>query len=297
LKTFTTLSFLFFSLTSFAQFWGVGTQWNYTGDPIGIGFPNTLKIMKFTKDSIIENKSAYKLDGTTGCGFKPEYLLEDGKQMYYYFEGAFHLLYDFSLVAGDTLKIGTAFSDAWEYDGIDSLFFYIDSISYLPFDGEDLIVQHTRRAGGTDTMGVYLENAYVDFFSPWIEHIGAESGLFPHYGLCEIYSGLRCFQTASGEILNFTIAESCLINSTTTLANLDINIFPNPITHSFQIENPKGTRYDLRIYDLNGRLVDQYLQQQSSNQIYDQIQWPRGMYILVIERRGERAYHKMMKLE
>lgn len=296
MKTFTTLGFLLFSLTSFAQFWGVGTQWTYTGDPILNGFPNTLDIVTITEDTIIDNRTVYKLNGTCSCKFKPEYLSEEGKQMYYFYEGDFHLLYDFSLVAGDTLRISTTAVPDWMLEGIDSLLFAIDSVSLLPFNGENLVVQYARSVGGIDSMGVFFDEDVSEFYSPWIEHIGARNCLFP-MGLCEKFNKLRCFQTASGETLNFTIAESCLINSTTTLANLDISIFPNPIPHSFQIENPEGTTYHLRIYDLNGRLMDQQLNQQAIDQTYDQIEWPTGMYIIEIEKEGERAYQKMMKLE
>jgi len=301
MKTFTTLAFLLFSLTSFAQFWGVGTQWTYTNYPF-LPFPFDeieLKTMTLTKDTVIDNRTVYQLDGQCGCNFLPEYVSEDGQQMYYYYEGDFHLLYDFSLGAGDTLRTNTIFAQDWMFTGIDTLLFAIDSVKSIAFGGEDLKVQYGRSVGGIDTLGNFTTGGYTgaDFFSPWIEHIGAVNCLFPMTGICETFDELRCFQTPSGETLNFTIAESCLLNSTTTLANLDIKIFPNPITHSFQIENPEGTTYDLRIYDLNGRLIDQYLQQESFDQTYDQIQWTTGMYIIEIEKEGKRAYQKMMKLK
>ena len=294
MKIYTTFAFLLFSLTSFAQFWGVGTQWTYTDYPFTIG-DITLKTMTLTEDTIIDNRTVYKLDGTCGCHFLPEYLSEEGEKMYYFYKGAFHLLYDFSLVAGDTLRISTTSVPEWMLVGIDTLLFAIDSVSSLPFNGEDLIVQHTRSVGGIDSIGNYTFGlGYSDFNSPWIEHIGAKNCLFP-MGLCEEVDELRCFQTPSGETLNFTIAESCLLNPTNDLENLKLKIYPNPITESFQIENPEGNSYDLRIYDLNGRLIHQQLKERSANQTYDLVNQPPGMYIVEINQEGKKGYQKIIK--
>jgi len=74
-----------------------------------------------------------------------------------------------------------------------------------------------------------------------------------------------------------------------------INFFPNPATDQILIEITDLVDINLKIYDLQGMLIDERELNNSVTPI-EISKWASGVYLLVFEKDGEKAHRKLMKL-
>lgn len=72
-----------------------------------------------------------------------------------------------------------------------------------------------------------------------------------------------------------------------------LSIYPNPTKNSVIIDNPSGTKLDLKIFDLNGRLLYSTTVEASSQ--IDMSKYGRGLYIFYLDNGNERIYKKIIK--
>jgi len=72
-----------------------------------------------------------------------------------------------------------------------------------------------------------------------------------------------------------------------------LSIYPNPTKNSVIIENPSGAKLDLKILDLNGRILYSTTVEASSQ--IDMSNYGRGLYIFYLDDGNERIYKKIIK--
>lgn len=270
---------LFTATSSFGQFLGIGTEWSYTTYPFTGPDSIKLRTIRVIEDTLIDGKIVFEIEGDCGCNFYPRHLYQEGSKMYYYYEDEFHILYDFSLGAGDTLKINTAFGQEWMFPGVDTIYFPIKSVEEFTKNGIIFKVQLLDQAVPIlDSLGGVIEVPY--WGGRIIENIGSPQCLFPLCGVCECGGNFRCFHAGNGEVFNFTVGESCLLNPITTPTDLDLSIFPNPSSNFFQIENRTNEPYDLQVFNLQGKRMTRIIQESAINKTIYTDDWPTGIYIL-----------------
>ena len=209
---YTTL-FLSLILQASAQTIDIGTTWTYEENHF-FGFPlppGDQRVSKITVvgDTILDGEQYFILDGGCSCGENVKYIREEGDQTYIYYDGIKHLLYDYSLEAGDVLSIAAPFFSEISGGEQDSIKLKIDSVSTVIYDGTERIVQYVDR--------FYLDES--QYWSDWGRTFAQGLGsvdwcLFPQYGLCEGGTGaLRCISFGDGTDIKLTSDYDCNVVS------------------------------------------------------------------------------------
>ncbi|MCF8457016.1 MAG: T9SS type A sorting domain-containing protein [Bacteroidales bacterium] len=183
------------------------------------------------------------------------------------------LLYDFSLIVGDTFNYGSSLR-------------IIDSIT------NDLILY----PWGTGELNIELDGRRVFYLSDqngytidiWIEGIGSVSGIESNYsGGNDI---LLCHFNKAGDLdFHLNSDSSCygtFYLSVSEVNIFDVSIFPNPSSGSVHISGLQESPYQLAIYDISGKHILQM--QIESNETTIQLDGMRdGVYILVLRNQHE----------
>ena len=157
-------------------------------------------------DTIIDGERYSVIEGGCSCSGPVRYLRSEGLQMYVYHSDNKHLLYDFSLQAGDILSIATPYlSDSQQ----DSVKVRIDSVSRASINGADRIVQHVDPYYSDESA------FWADWGPQFMQGIGSMDWcLLPQFGLCEGGTGgIRCATYDDGSIVKFTADTECDIKS------------------------------------------------------------------------------------
>ncbi|MBN1186283.1 MAG: T9SS type A sorting domain-containing protein [Bacteroidales bacterium] len=83
---------------------------------------------------------------------------------------------------------------------------------------------------------------------------------------------------------------SAVTSGVEDVQDLSFFLYPNPASKEFSFNHPEGV-CSVKIYDINGRLV-QYFPQKSSYQIYG---LPKGLYFIIVEHADGRSRFKLKK--
>ena len=197
---FTAFCFLLVFSAS-AQSWSVGTSWYYQGYDWSPFPQNFIRVISITADTIIDGYPAYAIDGSCDCGLiEPKYIRREGDQVFAYVNGNFQVLYDYSLQAGDSLRVDYG-PDPAQY-----IVAYIDSVGYdyLP-NGDSLRVQYLRPFDPDD------HDHYGEWGDRIIENIGATYCMFPMWPTCDPpTSPLLCYETQSGVYFPLGATGTCM---------------------------------------------------------------------------------------
>lgn len=183
---------------------------------------------------------------------------EVGGKVYFYEDNAFRLMYDFTLNAGDASvfqvpKNRRFYSFACNDEGIyqirKEVEVFVDSVSFIENQGQQLKVLHTR------PMPYYFE---CHEFGVITERIGSEYGFFGQICMqcLEGFTGnVRCY---SDNLVDIKLSdEDCdfgINTSTFNLGNFDIDVYPNPAKNNLFIDSD----IDLSAYrltDLSGKVL------------------------------------------
>ncbi len=254
-----------------AQYFEVGMKWTYLhavgGPPAAYWKFNTIEIVG---DTIVDGEKRFVLDG--GCNCTPnqiKMISQENQKVYYYWNGEKRLLYDYSLVAGDTLMV-----KAPDTEGMpDSLFVYIESVTTKNIGGQDYQVQITDPD--------YFTGFGSDWGDNFIEGIGSYYWcLFPQEGLCEEGSFLRCVTYADGTTIKFTDEPDCYVLGTDDIELSGISIQPNPMDNRFFIENPDNHSFAIQIFNQQGQLMFAQKEIRSANQEVITKDWATGTYLV-----------------
>ncbi len=253
------------------------------------------------KDTVIENNLYYKVDITTcdlrECfnedivdgGFHTSYLREDVTkkkiyQRYIFYDTIDYLLYDFSLMPGDT------FNNGFYQMVLDSITDYADSnLDCFGFDDEIKIdtpkVFYFTEVGGLPRLIYSII---------WIEGIGSLAGLLENTsrwgggGIGFGAQSLLCHKNGQGtNLFRYTYCDfydnPCQLTSTKNTENqFTFHVFPNPTQDQITVELPDGRQnFSIRVYDLQGRAVVV-----SEESVIEVSHLPKGVYVVAVFEEG-----------
>src|SRR5687768_5761573 len=143
------------------------------------------------------------------------YLYEENDRIYIYEAEAdsFQVLYDFNLVAGDTITVID------DFEG--NSYFLIDSITTFQAGALALRIQHIHLIEGIHQLGTKI-----------YERIGSNGCLYPVITICDPGTGgLRCYEDDETGLLNFQVPEIVCdsvsaVNGAETMST--IKVYPSP---------------------------------------------------------------------
>lgn len=253
-----------------AQEWfPLGASWYYNQVILLEG--ETYSYFEVTDEVFINGKVCKIISGSCNCTMPGigGYFYQEGEKIYLYNPGiadSLRLLYDFTLVAGDTLT----------FKG-DSLFggdalFLIDSIALMQFGPETLRVQYLSDL-----------NFNIGWGSKIIERIGSNGCMYPQVNFCDPGTGgLRCYEDDEIGLINFQIPpRSCSYITAVddpSVASV-MNIYPNPATNIIHIHSEEPIEQLIIINNL-GISVDKISSLSTTEIELDIHSIPAGLYRL-----------------
>lgn len=260
-----------------------GNQWNIAVYPTFS--PNTssysVRIGEDTLvNSVLYNKLYYTHDTlNTNWAFSYSYVREDTTKKVFYKDGNANevLLYDFNLDINDT--------------------FPIESTCILQVIDIDTVVLNN----GEQRRRKRLVNKFYpeDGDQYWIDGIGSNFGVISHFGYCytDYPDGFLCFY-GNNELLFPESPPSCFITEIDKLPVSDqIHIYPNPLQHRLNIEDPGAHYMDYSLYNGFGELLDWG----KLTGVHTQIECstiPTGFYVLILtDLIGNRYLERMIKID
>ncbi|MFZ6052914.1 T9SS type A sorting domain-containing protein [Halocola ammonii] len=251
------LLFIFISASLFttAQTWAPeGATWHYN-------FTNGFAVEGYVKiervgDTLINGISCDKLQresntydfvneeyssGVTGL----EFTYEEDSVVYFYHEGEFYTLYDFTAEAGDIWSLPG--EDLCEADQV-----VVDSVEMVEIDGEMLKKLYIHSAENNQFLGDEI-----------IAKLGSQTYMFPTpYCVTDVNEGgpFRCYSDNTGFAYTVDPETPCdFIVAVTTICPIDpeVNIFPNPTTEILNISAPLHIYKDTKfvIFNSFGEIV------------------------------------------
>lgn len=259
---------LSFPISLLAQTWGPGTTWTYYQyEFFEPPHTNTIQIVQNVD---VNGLPAFQVTGSCYCGQASVYLRKEGTKVYFFEHGEFYLLYDFSLNAGDTLKI---YSPQVNCQG-EVIRFPIDSISHFQtLDGQLLKVQH---------LGTVEDNCALYFGEKIIENIGSDYCLFPQSGVCDPSTGpLLCFETQAGVYYPVPGVE-CISGVSIGNNPTGVRLYPTVIQDRFTLESNELYLRSVVVYRPDGSKV--YEKRLSA--LSETLAWPEhilpGIYFIEV---------------
>jgi hypothetical protein len=233
----------------------------------------TGSILKLEKDTAFCGKTWIKARWSNVDGTLPDYAYYrlEGKRAFFKIntrcDQKEYLMYDFDLKVGDTLVVPVLLGETEGNEGPVKVRVRVDSISTIILGGiqrKRMVVNYVSRS---TYPGNPSENRDI-----WIEGIGSQ--IFPLYPwgcvnrhLCNVaLFYIRCFQLNSQIIYQDSRAPFCsnsiiTSNSEPQNLNLNLNIYPNPISQggNWQIEWAKNElkASQLDLLDPLGRVLKQ----------------------------------------
>lgn len=252
----------------------VGASWTYNQVILFEG--NTSVSFEVTRDEMINGKLCKELTGQCTCSpVNATYVYEEEGRVYRYDQelDSFFLLYDFNLVAGDTLVIsaGSLFNDQGQY--------IIDSVSTVNYNGEELRVQH-----------ITTLNWHVTLGSKLIEKIGSNECFFPQIGFCDPGTGgIICYEDQNLGLVHFQPGLPCNMVSTLEENNSNsgiVTITPNPVVDRIKIQ-PHLPIKTINLMDSSGKQIVQMKTSAQDEYTMDVSGLVQGIYYLqVIAQNG-----------
>lgn len=276
--TFTTFSQDYYPLIEEGKSWNVMTVVPSGGWP---PFDTTYFTVNYyiTGDSIHNNNEYKKL--FTSDEETPTYwtlkgiIREDSSKKVWYkriFDENEVLLYDFSLMAGDSLKLG--------FDT--TIYYLVDSIS-------------TEIVNGLQRDKFWISQYDYYWHETWIEGIGSNKGII-NGAMASAVGGwtyLLCM-SENGELIYMNPNyESCyLITGINDNEKPIIQIYPNPVKNLLRIENINNIEIgSISLINLNGQIVKQFNSLKNQLDISD---ISSGLYILKISYKNGELIEKIM---
>ena len=277
-KVFAFLLLLSFFQVLFAQNiqFDIGTKWYYEtelyiGDPSGSHYVN-FDVLEIIDTMIFEGQNVFVVQKNEFAN-AISYMYVEGEKVYFWDDqiNDFQLNYDFA----ETVSYNSEWSGSGQTGTAIS---HVDSITQEDLNSNLVDVQYLRIENNGSYEGDLLTSIYLN--------IGQSYGglrLYLGCGLCDNFSEfttkLRCFEN-DGEVYNF-VGYPCdstfFVSNTTSIATNEIEVFPNPSTGEFTIENlTDNTPY--KVHDIAGRIVQQGLVQ--NNRIFIK---PKGIYLLKLK--------------
>jgi hypothetical protein len=172
-------------------------------------------------DTVIQGKMCRIVDGICQCSeysthSNLNYLHTDGDQIYRYdpLSMTFQILYDFTLVAGDTLR--------FESEEFGTTLHVVDSVGTYSAGNISGRLQYIR----------WIKGGAFAFGETVYEFLGSDACLYPMIGTCDPGTyGIRCYEDPLFGLISFQDqGEACdhITSGTHDIQNPQSLIFPNP---------------------------------------------------------------------
>lgn len=199
-------------------------SWYY--NQVIFGFGNSYQHFEVIGETTFHGKDCKIITGLCQCSKYEDinYLYQNGDKIFIYATSvdSFRLLYDFGLIAGDTITV--------KGDEEGDSHFLIDSITNFQIGTLSLRTQNIHMLDGIHQLG----NKIYEF-------IGAEGCLFPVIAICDPgTAGLRCYEDSEIGLQNFQIPEvpcDYVSNVKELETNVKVKIYPNPTEWYLRIES------------------------------------------------------------
>jgi len=242
----------------------IGATWYYSE---GFAFSGDIGYSKIESigDTIINSKSCkiLKKSNIEGCSNRPqiEFFHENDSGEVFFYESdlnIFQKLYDFNAAVGDSWYIKLKYNDGLELKIVDSVKYYVESISYLNINGNNLKVFHIKVEPYQNYYEVYHSKSKI------IENIGDVDYMFPwNLWFCDdnIISGLRCYEDNIIGFYSTGIVNSCNYTyhwtglEKGTYEKSDLLIYPNPAENFINIYIKGISEFHFEIFDQSGRII------------------------------------------
>lgn len=272
------LLFVFLTAVSYQisaqEFAPVGSKWHYDE---GTFNPNliTFQTIESVSDTIINSVPCRKLIRVSRFSGTPDtsilYMYSMNDSVFFYIENNFHLLYDFSAIAGDTITLGYYTT----YNG-SPLLMVIDSTGTIDVNGQIRSLQYITCGDGIS----------IEFGGIVIEGIGNTNYMFPLPDN-SMDGPLRCYEDSITGLFinpyhqengwNFQDCEQIITGINQPEAVTEITLFPNPTTNSLAITNLDRPT-DFKFFDIHGRSVKSG--KVNPTQLIDLNDLTKGLYFL-----------------
>ncbi|MCB0806682.1 MAG: hypothetical protein KDC05_12855, partial [Bacteroidales bacterium] len=203
----------------------VGSIWHYTQGTLN-PHVTSFKTLESVADTVISGKECRKLVEVERyldtVGTSIHYLCSENNSVFFYVEDAFHLLYDFDAMAGDTLILDH-FS-TWNGSPLKMI---IDSTGTIMVNDQERKIQYITCD----------DSIAIDFGKYVIEGIGSTSFMFPTAD-GESDGPLRCYQDNNTGLFlnplyssggwNLEDCEEIITGVEENIVNDGISVYPNP---------------------------------------------------------------------
>ena len=212
------------------------------------------------------------------------YYEKDNRIYAFDFLDSLNLIYDFNLQVGDSMTYVRPFS--CESDGtIDTIVMHLDSLGTLPFNNEELVVQHFSYT--------------VDNFSTTLEVIETLGATGVNFNLNEVLS-CQSFHPIMEQLCSFSDDffdiqlrdEDCFF----VLTNVDdsdpieFSMYPNPVEDVLFVETDLNN-FTLKLYDVHGQLISTHQEEWSVDFSLLDV----GIYLVEFNSGSERRFVKVVK--
>ena len=278
---------LFFLQTLMAQQpWApVGTTWYYTSGYTPL--PPTVFSDEVIAIDTIQGIPCSVFDR----GSVDEYVYQEGEKTYVFnaHMNQFYPIYDFSLEAGDTMRVYYNYPGV---DALDSLTFKVDIAGTDMIGGKEILVQH---------ISMIREESYGFEYSQLLyKGVGDSQSMFPSSAFASPPPTIRCKIVPNDDenSYHFTDEDCGLISSTEELSLLaSIKVYPNPTSAAtFRLDIPEGSSIDrITLTDLSGKII----WQQAGLSYYDKdfaLPASAGIYFVSIQSEEAIILKKVIKL-
>jgi hypothetical protein len=276
------------NLTLLAQDWApIGAEWYYSkpsGDPQG-----NYVLYTSVKDTLVGNETARKIikQKSNGELLGYEIMYSNNDSVFYWFNGAYHLLYDFSAVLGDTVLFEFKSIGVQNNDTILEVKGHVINVRTVS-SGNSPMLKNLELAI-IPIPGLEIRYVWPATFT-YTEKVGDESG--DNYLIYEIEGpsipekpSLRCYSESlfsyKTEFWNVVAqGEPCdldVVGVFELSGKKRLKLYPNPASFEVYIEVSKEP-VDYEILDINGKIINQGAVQYDGRISIPVV--PNGLYIL-----------------
>lgn len=312
MKIFTFIGFLIFSLTFVMptqvesqpigdeEFAPLGAKWWYkTFAPNCAAHENNFFTVEAKRDTLVNDRLSRVLE--IDWNDRPEKFStlvvhsHEGK-VYFYEDEEFKLLYDFSLLPGDTL---------WHHipknrRSLDVGFTNEEDIPFLleesPFPFVLTAIDTVELNGYETRQFHFLPAGFFDLWMPTIvESVGNLEALI---AMVEIrpasgcFGYLRCY--SDHRFSHQFSTEGCTISNLKEISKEEFNLFPNPTTNYLNVIGLEEYKMEnFRIYDISGKLI----KSGAFNESLDLKGVPAGSYLIQFSSSLFEASGQFVKIE
>ncbi|MEX0967800.1 MAG: T9SS type A sorting domain-containing protein [Bacteroidia bacterium] len=298
MKTLTgLLTFIIFPFIAMqAQEWApIGAEWYYEIMDVDFSRPAIYgyQHMVSTKDTVVAGDTCRLITRTTYMSdartlhLDPIIIRQDQRMVYQYFQGDFHLIFDFTAMPGDTLRLRQTYYTSPYPDSMEMI---ISSVGTQMINGTSFNFQFAGAMGWMD--GRLIEKIGFDlYFIPFIEH--ADGGFRPN--------GLRCYNEGnfSYKPADIKLCDSFRYDPSGIEESVlsDVTFLIN--NNSIYLSASNAGLYNCFIYNTDGKLMQQEqvnLLPEATTAIPLKLERPGVYFIALSNREGHTVTRKFLYL-